>query len=25
MNEIVKATPSPEEGLKLAGRLKEIM
>ena len=25
MNEIVKATPSPDEGLKLAGRLKEIM
>ncbi len=25
MNEVVKATPSPEEGLKLAGRLKEIM
>lgn len=25
MNEIVKATPTPEEGLKLAGRLKEIM
>jgi len=25
MNEIVKATPSPAEGLKLAGRLKEIM
>jgi hypothetical protein len=25
MNEIVKATPSPEEGMKLAGRLKEIM
>ena len=25
MNEIVKATPSPEEGLKLAGRLKEII
>lgn len=25
MNEIVKATPSPAEGMKLAGRLKEIM
>jgi hypothetical protein len=25
MNEIVKATPTPEEGVKLAGRLKEIM
>ena len=25
MNEIVKATPTPAEGLKLAGRLKEIM
>lgn len=25
MNEVVKATPSPAEGLKLAGRLKEIM
>jgi len=25
MNEVVKATPSPEEGMKLAGRLKEIM
>jgi len=25
MNEIVKATPSPKEGMKLAGRLKEIM
>jgi hypothetical protein len=25
MNEIVKATPTPAEGVKLAGRLKEIM
>ncbi len=25
MNEVVKATPSPAEGMKLAGRLKEIM
>jgi hypothetical protein len=25
MNEVVKATPTPEEGVKLAGRLKEIM
>lgn len=25
MNEVVKATPTPEEGLKLAGRLAEIM
>ena len=25
MNEIVRAVPTPEEGVKLAGRLKEIM